>query len=145
MKGLPAAINNATELALKMMANVSAHDLEGVTRYCAADARFNGWGPQPLDSKGYRQAMTEILASFPDATFTVYDVVSEGDKVVVRHQLEGTHTGATFQGIPQSNRKIKVLATVTFYFNNGQAQELWLNADMLGLLMQLSANPLAKN
>lgn len=145
MQGLPAPINKATELALKMMANLRTHDLDGVIQYCAADARFNGWGPQPLDSKGYRQAMTEILESFPDAAFTISDVVSEGDKVVVRHQLEGTHTGAAFQGVPKSNRKIKVSATVTFYFNNGKAQELWLNADMLGLLIQLGANPLTKN
>lgn len=145
MKGIPAAKNQASELALKMMAKLDAHDLKGAIQYCAADARFNGWGPQTLDSKGYNQAMTEILASFPDARFKITDVVAEGDKVVVRHQLEGTHTGAAFQGIPKSKRKVVVPATVTFYFNDGKAQELWLNADMLGLLMQLGANPMAKN
>lgn len=145
MKGIPTAINKATELALKMMAHVSAHDLDGVIQYCAADARFNGWGPEVLDSKGYRHTMSEILASFPDAAFTVSDVVSESDKVVVRHQLEGTHTGVEFQGVPTSNRKIKVSATITFYFEKGKAQELWLNADMLGMLMQLGAKPFVKN
>jgi len=135
--------HNAKAIAENMMAELNKRNLEGVLLHCATNARFQGWGPQTLDAAGYRQAMTEILAAFPDARFTVLDVVADGNNVAVRHQLEGTHTGATFQGIARSNRKIVVPATATFHFQNGKATELWLNADMLGLLMQLGANPMA--
>lgn len=134
---------NPKAVAEKMMAELNKRNIEGVLAHCAANARFHGWGPLPLEGAGYRQAMTEILAAFPDARFTVLDVVADGDKVVVRHQLEGTHTGLAFQGIARTNLKIVVPATVTFHIQNGKATELWLNADMFGLLMQLGANPLA--
>ncbi len=134
---------SAKAAAESMMAELNKGNLDGVLAHCAADARFHGWGPQPLDAAGYRQAMSEILAAFPDARFTVQDIVADGGKVAVRHQLEGTHTGTTFQGIAKTNRKVAVPATVTFHIQNGKAAELWLNADMLGLLMQLGANPMA--
>jgi len=134
---------NSKAAAESMMAELNKGNLDGVLAHCAADARFHGWGPQPLDAAGYRQAMSDIFASFPDARFPVLDVVADGDKVVVRHQLEGTHTGTAFQGIGKSDRKVVVPATVIFRFRDGKATELWLNADMLGLLLQLGANPMA--
>lgn len=139
MKGLSQISNK--ELSDQIFAELNNHNLDAVVKYYTEDARFHGWAPQALDVKGYHQAMSEILAAFPDAKFSTLDVIVEGDKVVRRHQLEGTHTGAAFQGIPKTGRKVVVTATVTFQFENGKAKELWLNADFLGLLSQLGALP----
>lgn len=139
MKGL-----SNKDFANTMMAELNKHNLDGVLKNCAADAKFHGWEPQTLDAKGYRNAMAEILAAFPDAKFVISDVIADGDKVVVRHQLEGTHTGAAFKGVPVTNRKIMVPATVIFQVRNGKATELWLNADALGLMIQLGAFPVSK-
>lgn len=135
----PAAMNK--QIALKMMGDLAGKNLDYVTAACSSDARFHGWAPQPLDVNGYKQAMMDLLAAFPDAKFGVDDVVAEGDKVVVRHHVTGTHTGAAFQGVPTSQRKIAATATVTFQFKEGKATELWLNADFLTIMMQLGAVP----
>ena len=85
--------------------------------------------------------MSTLLAAFPDSRFTIDEVLAEGNKVVVRHHLEGTHTGTAFQGIPAEGKKVYVNALVTFRIENGKAQEAWLNADFLGMMMQLGAVP----
>jgi len=143
MKGLTQMSNK--ELSDNIFAGLNNHNLDEVVKYYTSDARFHGWAPQAIDVKGYRQAMSEILAAFPDAKFSTLDVIVEGDKVVRRHQLEGTHTGDAFQGIPKTGRKVVVTATVTFQFENGKAKELWLNADFFGLMAQLGAFPVPKN
>lgn len=136
---------NNKAISSEMMMALDKHDLDGVLAHCSPAARFNGWAPQALDAKGYRQAMLEILKSFPDARFKVNTIISEGNLVVVQHQLEGTHNGAAFNGIPVTGRKVIVPASVTFQFKDGKAEEMWLHVDRLGLLMQLGVNPLAKN
>ncbi|MBK6902276.1 MAG: ester cyclase [Saprospirales bacterium] len=60
---------------------------------------------------------------------------------MVRHQFEGTHTGAAFQGVPATQRRVTIPATVIYEYKDGKATNLWLNADFLGLLVQLGAVP----
>lgn len=133
--GAPEEMNK--QAALKMMEKLDQRNLDAVAASFAADTRFHGWAPQVLDVHGYKQAMSDILAAFPDARFVVEDVIVEGDKVVVRHRFEGTHTGAAFQGVPTSNKKAVASATVTFQFKEHKTKELWLNADFMGLMMQI--------
>lgn len=135
----PTAMNK--QIAMKIMNDLAVKNLGSITAACTSDCRFNGWAPQPLDVNGYKQAMMDLFAAFPDAKFGVDDVVAEGDKVVVRHHVKGTHTGTAFQGVPASQRKIDATATVTFQFKEGKATELWLNADLFTIMMQLGAIP----
>ncbi|MBK9018111.1 MAG: ester cyclase [Saprospiraceae bacterium] len=139
----PVAMNK--QAVLKIMESINKRDLDGVVAAYAPGAKFNGWAPQQLDAKGYKAVMGELLAAFPDSRFVVDDVVAEGDKVVVRHHFEGTHTGAAFQGVPPSKRKAYATATVTFLLKNGKPVELWLNADFLAILTQIGAIPMAQN
>lgn len=132
------------QAALKIMEKLGQRNLDAVAASFAADTRFHGWAPQALDVNGYKQAMSDILAAFPDARFVVEDVIAEGDKVVVRHRFEGTHTGAAFQGVPTSNKKAVASATVTFQFKEHKTRELWLNADFMGLMMQIGGVPSGK-
>lgn len=133
------------QAALKIMETLDKRDLDGVCAAFAPAAKFHGWSPQPQDVNGYRAAMSELLAAFPDSRFTVDAVVAEGDKVVVRHHVTGTHTGEKFQGVAPSKKKVKATATVTYRFQDGKPVELWLNADFLGLLTQIGALPMPQH
>lgn len=141
MKGLPNVQEMNKKVALQIIENLDKHKLAEACAAYAATCKFNGWAPQQLDVNGYKQAMSAILASFPNARFVVEDVVVEGDKVVARHRFEGAHTGAAFQGVPTSNKRAVAPATVTFQFKDGKPVELWLNADFLGLMMQIGGIP----
>ncbi|HMQ48881.1 MAG TPA: ester cyclase family protein [Saprospiraceae bacterium] len=132
------------EVALGIMQALDNRDLAEVAAAYDPGCRFNGWAPETLDVNGYIAMMSALLAAFPDSHFTVDDIIAEGDKVVVRHHLTGTHTGAEFMGAAISNKKVYVTATVTFEIKAGKPVELWLNADFLGLLMQIGAIPMPK-
>lgn len=124
----------------QVMAALDKRDLQRVMGYYAPDTRFHGWGPETLDRTGYNMVMSDILAAFPDSHFIVDDVVAEGDRVVVRHHLQGTHL-ATFQGIPATSKSVVVDAIVIMRLDNDKAVELWLNADFMGLMQQLGVVP----
>lgn len=128
----------------QMMDLLDKHDLNGVAAAFAPGCRFHGWAPETLDVNGYKQAMSALIAAFPNARFVVHDMVAEGDKVVVRHHFEGVHSGAAFQGVPTSGKNAFAPATVTLQLKDGKAVEVWLNADFLAVMTQIGAMPVGK-
>ena len=54
----------------------------------------------------FKQMRQELLQAFPDLNLTVEDVIEEGDKVVVRWSVIGTHRGP-LAGTPPTNRPPK--------------------------------------
>lgn len=47
----------------------------------------------------YMQVYDALFTAFPDANYTIDDIIAEGDKVVLRLSMTGTHK-SVFQGIP---------------------------------------------
>ncbi len=131
--------NKAT--ARTLMEALDRRNVDGVLAHCAPNAVWHGFGPQPLDNNGYRQAIGAFLNAFPDSRFPIDVVVAEGDKVAVQHSLRGTHNG-DFQGVPPTGKPVVVPAIALFGFANGKVVETWLNADLLGLLIQIGAIPM---
>lgn len=127
-------------LARQVMTALDDRDLDTVLKYYAPECQFHGWGPETLNTAGYKAAMGAILDAFPDSRFSVEELVAEGERVAIRHTLRGTHQ-AEFQGIPATGNPILVNAIVIIRFENGKAVELWLNADFMGLIQQLGAVP----
>ena len=72
--------------------------------------------------------------------FSVEDQVAEGETVVTRMTLRGTHHGA-FRGIPPTGKQIAVSLIGIDRFKNGKFAEQWSQLDNLGLLQQLGAGP----
>lgn len=123
------------------MEQLNQRNLDGVVAEYTADATFHGWSPQSLDVDGYYTYMSALFAVFPDSRFPAWDVVAEGDKVVVRHQFGGTHRGA-FQGIAPTGKRVAINGIVIFRHNeDGQIAAGWLNADIMGLMQQLGVVP----
>jgi steroid delta-isomerase-like uncharacterized protein len=91
--------------------------------------------------EAYKQFVSAFLTAFPDARFTLEDVIAEGDTVVVRHTWRGSHTG-NFRGIPPTGKQVSGTAIIITRNVNGKAVELWSNYDDLGLLQQLGVVPL---
>jgi predicted ester cyclase len=87
-----------------------------------------------------KQAYRAFSDAFPDIWFTFEDLIAEGDLVVGRGVIEGTHSGA-FLGIPPTHKKIRWTGTRMFRVRNGKVSEGWINFDMLGMLQQLGVAP----
>ncbi len=94
--------------------------------------------PEIRGIEAEKQVVVLLRTAFPDIHLTVVDLITEGDKVVVRWTLRGTHKG-DFQGVPATGKPIEVTGTSTNRFANGKIVEAWANWDALGLMRQLGA------
>jgi predicted ester cyclase len=88
--------------------------------------------------EGIRGLWEIWLVGFPDLHATAEDMISAGDKVVLRWRIQGTHTGE-FLGIAPSNAKIDIGLTEIFRVANGQLVEAWDRYDGLSLMQQIGA------
>jgi len=97
----------------------------------------------PIEEKGldaFKPFCTLMRRAFPDFQFTVEDTIAEGDKVVCRMSIQGTHRGE-FMGIPPTGKRINLGAIDILRIANGRIVEHWGQSDMLGLMQKLGAVP----
>jgi steroid delta-isomerase-like uncharacterized protein len=88
--------------------------------------------------EGFKRSLASLRAAFPDLRVTLEDVISAGDKVVVRWTDRGTHRGE-FLGMAQTGRRVSTTGITIFRFSGGKIVEQWTNWDTLSLLGQLGA------
>jgi steroid delta-isomerase-like uncharacterized protein len=95
----------------------------------------SGVGPE-----AYKRNVALYIKGFPDLRFTVEDMVSEEDKVVVSWTASGTHKGE-FRGIPPTGKKISVQGITINHIANGKIMDSDISLDYLGLMQQLGVAP----
>src|SRR3990172_10163106 len=96
--------------------------------------------PDPLNREGYKQVLTMFRTAFPDMRLTIEDQVSEGDKVVTRWTVRGTHRG-DFQGIPPTQKQVTVTGMTIDCIVLGKIVENRIEFDQLGMMQQLGVVP----
>ena len=88
----------------------------------------------------HKQLLAAFSAAFPDAQYTVEDILAEGDRVASRYTVRGTHRGA-LSGIPPTGKAIVSTGINIHRIADGKIAEQWAEYDMLGLLQQLGVVP----
>lgn len=89
---------------------------------------------------GVQTFLDMLKAAFPDIEGRVDDVVSQGNKMVVRMTWEGTHQG-DFLGIAPTGRRVSYGRIEIERLEDGKLAEHWGEYDFYGLLRQLGAVP----
>ena len=79
-----------------------------------------------------------FLTGFPDMHSTIDRLVAEGDRVVMRWTIRGTHTGE-FNGIPPTGKSVTVPILEELRIADGALAEAWDSFDQLGLLQQIDS------
>lgn len=100
-------------------------------RYVAATAAA-------LTAEEQSQRITAFRTAFPDLQLTIDDLVAEGDRVMFRATLRGTHQGV-FRGIPSTGKQVTVTVLDVVRVDQGLFTEHWGGPDLLDLLQQLGA------
>ncbi len=90
--------------------------------------------------KAVYAAMALFDAAFSGTHFEAEDVIAEGDKVVVRGTLSGTHTGE-FMGIPATNKSFAVGFIDILEVHDGRATAHWGITDQGAMMQQLGLAP----
>jgi ketosteroid isomerase-like protein len=138
------------QLITSMFDALGKQDLDAAAKFSSKDVKVHGLQPQPVDLQGWKAGLNEVFTAF-DAKFTPEDIIVDADnmKVVVRYRVVGTHKGP-FKGIPPSNKPINVGAIAMYRMElspiDGRLQiiEKWNQPDMLLLMSQIGAFPMAK-
>ncbi len=94
----------------------------------------------PPGVEGLTLLFAMFRAGFPDIQFPIEDLIAEGDKVVARYTVRGTHRG-DFQGIPPTGKEVAFSSIEIDRMVDGKVQEHWFEMDLLGLMGQLGAIP----
>jgi len=76
--------------------------------------------------------------AFPDLRHTVNELIAEGNTVVARWTMNGTHCGE-LHGIAATERSIRISGTAVHHLSGNKIAETWLTFDNLDLLQQLGA------
>ena len=120
---------------------ISEGQLDSVGEVIAAD--YHEHDPaNEVDTRGVdgvREEFEMYRAAF-DFEFEVEDQLAEGDEVVTRWRLRGTHTG-DFMGIAPTGNQVDFTGMTIMRFGGGKIEEAWWNWDTLGLMRQVGAIP----
>ena len=136
-----ASVEQNEAVVRQVLALIDERNLDEAFELYALDYNYHGPTGELSGRDGIRGLWEVFLAGFPDLHSTIEDMVSEGDKVVLRWRIEGTHTGE-FMGIAPSSKKISLDITEIFRVANGQLVEAWDQFDRLGLMQQIGAIPM---
>ena len=116
-------------------------NLNALDEFCSSDfVDYNPAQGQAPGREGVKQIFAAYTAAFPDLTATVEDQIAEGDKVVVRMSVRGTHRGE-LMGIAPTEKQITVSGIDIFRIVSGKVVERWGNTDELGMMQQLGVIP----
>lgn len=112
-------------------------DRRGIDEAC--DSRFVAHlpgGTPAVGREGFAQFVSLFYLAFPDLCHTVEDQVAEGDMVVSRLTVRGTHHGF-FQDIAPTGKQITFTDIMMSRIEDGKMMELWAQFDALGLWQQI--------
>lgn len=95
--------------------------------------------PMPGDVSGVqalKQVWSVLLRAFPDLHVAIEDVIAQGDKVVYRNTVTGTHQGE-YRGLPATGRSVTYDEIFIVRFAGGRIAEIWGVVDVFAQLKQL--------
>jgi steroid delta-isomerase-like uncharacterized protein len=140
----PPALSN-TALFGRLHSAVNSGDAEAISRtideVVAPDLLFHA--PVPMGTTGVqalKNVWTVLLRAFPDLHVTIEDTVAEGDKVVFRNTVTGTHRGE-YRGLEPTGRSVSYGEIFVMRFAGGRIAEIWGVVDVFSQMRQLGALP----
>jgi steroid delta-isomerase-like uncharacterized protein len=115
-------------------------DPAAVDEIFAPDFVGNDPGPPHLidGPAGMKRFVAQMRAAFPDWAVTTDDLMVDGDRLISRWTVRGTHRGP-FAGVEPTGRSIEVRGISIHRVVDGRIVENWHGVDKLGLLRQIGA------
>ena len=132
------------ELIARHFATFNAGDIDGFADTMAEDSVNHAAIPQAQGRDGARGIVTKLRSAFPDMKMTVEDVIAEGDRVVCRVTVTGTHTGAldfVKIKVPATGKSLRTSHIHVFRIANEKIAERWAERDDVAMMQQLGVFP----
>jgi len=123
-----------------------SNDEQTVTALVADDFKLSGPVPQPVGKQEFIGLMHAVVAALPDFAFNISSYEENGDTVIAKSHITGTHTGVLalpgLPPIPPTGKKVRLPEEVqTYTLKDGKLHVLTTDArpdaGIPGLLAQL--------
>lgn len=101
---------------------------------------YNSSGKNVLGHEGFKKMVEAARVAYPDLLCTIDQLVAEGDSVVCRYTLTGTHKGE-YQGLAPTGKKVSVLCLFLTIMKDGKSAETWALGETLASYRQLGIAP----
>jgi steroid delta-isomerase-like uncharacterized protein len=116
-------------------------NLDAADEIVTSDFQWHGgFAPPEGGPSGVKEVARSVIGAFPDRKITHHDTIAEGDKVLIRWSMTGTHKGE-LMGIPPTGKPMTITGFDYFRFTSGKIAEMWQEADQLGMMQQLGVLP----
>jgi predicted ester cyclase len=125
------------EIVRHFIAETNAQNFSAYEEVLTADLVQHFPGGIDKDRQVVEENERMFAAAFPDISRTIEDLIAEGDKVVARTSLRGTHLG-DFGGISATGRPIQFTGLVVYRIAEGRIAESWVEFDVISLMSQIS-------
>jgi steroid delta-isomerase-like uncharacterized protein len=110
-------------------------ELDSVDRFLTDDYQELSY----QSKEGLKKFAATILEAFPDKRYTVEEIIGQGDKVLVRMTVKGTHQGMFFGTAPTGNT-IDVTLYRQYRVVDGKIAEHRGWIDMVSMWSQIRGN-----
>jgi predicted ester cyclase len=133
---------NVTEgnkaLILRLIDAMDRNDLSILDQICDPDLVAHFIDAE-LNLGQIRAAAAGFIASFPDVTHTIVEIVATDDRVVLRAVDRATHRGP-YKGIGATGRIVEFETVATYRIADGKIAEIWQQMDVEALIRQLTGD-----
>ena len=92
----------------------------------------------------FRQWLRWYTSAFVDREWMVHDILSEGDKAVVRCSGRATYKGGLLD-IPSEDQRVLETSILILHIEDGMVKEIWSEMSDLQVVMQLGAFPVPED
>jgi len=124
----------------------NANDISGMLSDLAEDAKNFG---RSVGRDGFRHVLEDIFTTFPDWHVEIVDMVTEGDSVVMRCKVSGTHrgigkipvNGGMLVGVAPTGRHFETDHIHWFKFRDGKILDHYATRDDISMMRQLGLIP----
>ncbi|MGV0738135.1 ester cyclase [Mycobacterium syngnathidarum] len=124
----------------------NAHDEELLSQ--TVDALFDPGvrmtTPLPMQATGVeaiKTVFTTLHRAFPDLHVKVVEMIAEGDTVVARNIVTGTHQGDEYLGLAATGKSVEYNEIFIFRLEYGRVTETFGVVDLLTQMRQLGVIP----
>src|SRR5438445_12163120 len=113
---------------------VDNHDGSATAGLVTSDVAWHGGTLGVVSGSANVEGLfTGIVTALPDLHATIFDVIGQGNQVVVRQTITGTQKGAII-GIPASGRTVSWDAVDLFVLRDGKISQIWAGDDWTAIL-----------
>ena len=122
---------------------INRQDAAVAAGFYAPDAKNHG---RTVGRAGMQKVFESLFGAFPDFSYRIEEETAEGERVVCKVTMTGTHLGqpampevfsGMLNGVAPTGRRVQVLHFHSFRVNGGQITEHAAVRDDLGMAMQL--------